>query len=59
MDIDVLLTLSTFSPIGEGISSREKCKPIVYMHSKILTQYISEQNSYQNRNSLRFKRGKL
>ena len=26
MDIDVLLTLSTFSPIGgEGISSREKC----------------------------------
>ena len=33
MDIDVLLTLSTFSPIGgEGISSREKCKPTVYMH---------------------------
>ena len=33
MDIDVLLTLSTFSPIGgEGISSREKCKPIVYKH---------------------------
>ena len=33
MDIDVLLTLSNFSPIGgEGISGRKKCKPIVYMH---------------------------
>ena len=53
MDIDVLLKLSTFSPIGgEGISNREKCKPIVCMHRKILTQYISERNAYQNRNSL-------
>ena len=31
MDIDVLLTLSTFSPIGgEGISSREKCKNMIH-----------------------------
>ena len=33
MDIDVLLTLSTFSPIGGvEISSTEKCNLIVYMH---------------------------